>query len=1021
MNEPIKLLGKIALCLLSVWLLFDIIARFVVEILWFDELDYLAAFFVRFRTQASLCAIASSISSIFLLANLRIAHFLKYPSPSLSSRDRPQNPRRETSLQPYLSLKDSILQGRQNAIVKSATPAIAKPAALSLNWLFLAVPILASVPGLSLIHYGRIALDYWQPNLSLAKVTPPLPPPFDLVNVSHILGENIGRGWGIHWQWAVLAGSAIGFLFAGEFIATAIAIVLSLLFGLTLSGNWTRILEFFAATPFNHLDPLYHLDISFYLFRLPLWELLYFWLGGLFLYGWAVCTLIYLLSGDSLSKGRFEGFSRGQLRHIDILGGLVMLALVFYHLLAAVKTIYSTRGVTYGASYTDLHVQLPVEVISGTIAGAVALWLLYRGFYRLGRDRQNPKIHHPLTLVLLAVYMSVFLSGEVMENFVQRLNVQPNELERETPYLKRNISETRAAFALDRIEAETFDPQDTLNPQRLANNRLTIENIRLWDARPLLEANRQLQEIRLYYRFHDADIDRYTMQIRDLETEEKRSTQKQQVLISARELDYNRVPEEAQTWVNQHLVYTHGYGFTLSPVNKVDRGGLPAYFVQDIATEEEGGTLRLADEIIEGSIPIGKPRIYFGELSDTYIMTNTKVQELDFPSGQDNAQNIYDGIAGVSLNSPWRRFIFAEYLKDWQMLFTQNFTDETRVLFRRNINRRIRQIAPFLRYDSDPYLVNADTGDKEAKRVGNYLYWIIDAYTTSDRYPYSDPGEREFNYIRNPVKVVIDAYNGTVDFYIADPDDPIIQTWAKILPGFFKPLAEMPDRLREHIRYPTDFFSIQSERLLTYHMTDPKVFYNREDQWQNPQEIYGDELLPVAPYHLIVRLPGEKTEEFILLHPYSPRSRPNLIAWLAARSDGDRYGKLLLYQFPKQKLVFGISQIEALINQDPDISQQISLWNTQGSRIIQGNLLIIPIEDSLLYIEPLYLEAEQNKVPTLARVIVIYENKIVMANTLDAAFIELFQPRSQNTADETIIRSVDEVDERLLEGVTPNN
>lgn len=1020
MNEPIKLLGKIALGILGAWLLFDIIAHFLVEILWFDELDYLAAFFVRFRTQASLCAIASSISLIFLSINLRVVHSLKYPPPS-QYRDRIQYPKQKALPPTYPSLKDSILQSRQSTLVKSTAPAIAKPVALSLNWLFLAVPILASVPGLSLIHYGRIALDYWQPDLALAKVTPPLPAPFDLVTIGNILGESIGKGWGIHWQWVVLAGSAIAFLFVGELMAMAMAIVLSLLFGLTLAGNWTRILEFFAATSFNHPDPLYHFDISFYLFRLPLWELLYFWLGGLFLYGWAVCTLIYLLSGDSLSQGKFAGFSREQLRHIDILGGLVMLALVFYHLLAAVKTIYSTRGVTYGASYTDLHVQLPVEIISGAIAAAVASWLFYRGFYRLGRDRKNSKIHHPLTLILLAVYIAVFVSGEMAENIVQRIGVQPNELERETPYIQHNISETRAAFALDRIDAKTFDPQDTLNLQRLQNNRLTIENIRLWDTRPLLEANRQLQEIRLYYRFHDADIDRYTMQIRNLETERKRETQKQQVLISARELDYNRVPQEAKTWVNKHLVYTHGYGFTLSPVNKVDRGGLPAYFVQDIATEEEGGTLRLADEIIEGSIPIGKPRIYFGELSDTYIMTNTKVQELDFPSGQDNAQNIYDGIAGVPLNSLWRRLVFAEYLKDWEMLFTQNFTDETRVLFRRNINRRIRQIAPFLRYDSDPYLVNADTGDEEAQRVGNYLYWIVDAYTTSDRYPYSDPGEREFNYIRNPVKVVIDAYNGTVNFYIADPEDPIIQTWEKILPGFFKPLAEMPESLRQHIRYPTDFFSIQSERLLTYHMKDPKVFYNREDQWQNPQEIYGNELLPVEPYHLIMRLPGENKEEFILLHPYSPRSRPNLIAWLAARSDGDLYGKLLLYQFPKQKLVFGISQIEALINQDPTISQQISLWNTQGSRIIQGNLLIIPIEDSLLYIEPLYLEAEQNKVPTLARVIVIYENKIVMANTLDNAFTELFQSRSQNDTNETIIRSVDEVDERLLEGATPDN
>lgn len=1020
MGKPIKLVFKIALVVLGAWLLFDIVAHFLVEILWFNELNYLRAFLVRFQTQASLWAIATGISSLFLLANLRLAHKLKHPPPP-DSIDRRQRKHQKIASSLSLSLTESIVQSRQTAIVPHTSPPIPERAALSLNWLFLSVLSLGSLAGLIVLYYSKIALNYWQPNFTLAKVTPPLPPPFDLVAVGNILSESLGQGWGIHLQWIVIAASVLLFLFADSFYSVAIAVLLSLLFGFTLAGNWARILEFFAATPFNHQDPLYHLDVSFYLFRLPFWELLYFWLGGLFLYGWAACSLTYFLSGDSLSQGRFPGFSQQQLRHIDILGGLVMLSLVFYHALSVIKLVYSTRGVTYGASYTDLHVQLPVEVISGLMAGAIAVWLFYRGIYHLQRDRRHTKIRHPLTVILLVLYLVIFLSGEIAGNVVQSLNVQPNELERETPYLQRNIAETRAAFALDRIDARTFDPQNNLSLETLQKNHLTLENIRLWDTRPLLEANRQLQEIRLYYSFQDADIDRYNMQIRQKDIPQKQLTQKQQVLISARELDYKQVPDVAKTWVNKHLVYTHGYGFTLSPVNKVAKGGLPVYFVQDIATKEEGGTLRLADEIIRGSIPIGKPRIYFGELSDTYIMTSTRVQELDFPSGQDNAQNTYDGIAGISLSSFWKRLIFAEYLKDWQMLFTQNFTPDTKVIFRRNINRRIRTIAPFLRYDSDPYLVNADTQEPESARVGNYLYWIVDAYTTSDRYPYSDPGEREFNYIRNPVKVVIDAYNGRVNFYISNPDDPIIQTWQKILPDFFKPLEEMPVNLLEHIRYPTDFFSIQSEQLLTYHMTDLKVFYNREDQWQIPQEIYGEELLPVQPYHLIMRLPEEEEEEFILLHPYSPRARPNLIAWLAARSDGDRYGKLLLYQFPKQKLVFGVSQIEALINQDPTISQQISLWNTQGSRVSQGNLLVIPIENSLLYIEPLYLEAEQNSVPTLARVIAVYDNTIVMANTLDSAFQELFKPRSPEETNEAIIRSLDELNERLLEGITPEN
>ena len=337
------------------------------------------------------------------------------------------------------------------------------------------------------------------------------------------------------------------------------------------------------------------------------------------------------------------------------------------------------------------------------------------------------------------------------------------------------------------------------------------------------------------------------------------------------------------------------------------------------------------------------------------------------------------------------------------MLFAQNFTSDTKLLFRRNIKARVKAIAPFLNYDRDPYLVAAKTS---AENQDNKLYWIIDAYTTSDRYPYSDPGENSFNYLRNSVKVVVDAYNGKVDFYIADSEDPMIKTWAKVFPDLFKPLTAMPLELHNHIRYPEDLFSIQSERLLTYHMQDPQVFYNREDQWQIPQEIYGTESRAVAPYYLIMKLPTAEQEEFILLHPYTPTSRPNLIAWLAARSDGAEYGKLLLYKFPKQKLIYGPNQIEALINQDPVISQQISLWNREGSRAIQGNLLIIPIEQSLLYVEPLYIEAEENSLPALARVIVIYENQIVMAETLDEGIDAIFKPKGNS---EAIVRPVEDV------------
>jgi uncharacterized membrane protein (UPF0182 family) len=623
----------------------------------------------------------------------------------------------------------------------------------------------------------------------------------------------------------------------------------------------------------------------------------------------------------------------------------------------------------------------------------------------LSRTRKitfKPIPYPPQLIYVLGLYIAVAgVFSAILPSVVQRLIVQPNELTRERPYFERTIALTREAFNLNAIEARTFDPRGQLTAADLQENDLTIRNIRLWDTRPLLQSNRQLQQIRPYYKFPDADIDRYTLK-------QENRTEKQQTIIAARELDYGDVPAQAQTWVNKHLIYTHGYGFTLSPVNVVAPGGLPYYYVKDIGVDDPDneGSLQISNESVRSSIPIGQPRIYYGEMTNTYVMTGTKTQELDYPGGNDNVYNVYDGRGGISIGAMWRRLVFAEYLRDWQMLLTRNFTPQTKLLFRRDIKERVEAIAPFLRFDTDPYLVAANGGGTDIKGEKTYLYWMIDAYTTSDRYPYSDPGKNEFNYIRNSVKVVIDAYNGTVNFYVADPTDPIIHTFAAIFPKLLKPLDEMPVALRSHIRYPQDFFSIQSERLLTYHMTDPQVFYNREDLWQIPNEIYGSEQQQVEPYYLITKLPQGQSEEFILLLPFKPVQRANLIAWLAARSDGQEYGKLLLYEFPKQQLVYGTEQIEALINQDPLISQQISLWNRQGSKVIQGNLLVIPIERSLLYVEPLYLEAEQNSLPTLVRVIVAYNNRIVMAETLEQALAAIFQQKRPTTP--AIVRPVQE-------------
>jgi uncharacterized protein len=651
------------------------------------------------------------------------------------------------------------------------------------------------------------------------------------------------------------------------------------------------------------------------------------------------------------------------------------------------ELLYSPRGVSYGASFTDITVQLPADRLLSILAVAIAGYSIWRAIYSTRIPVRLPPMLWPI-----GAYLGVaIVTTAILPFLVQALVVQPNELARESPYIRRTIEFTRQAFGLNNIVTQTFDPQSNLTAERIAANDLTIRNVRLWDEQPLLATNRQLQQIRLYYRFPDADIDRYSIAAAgNIQPPAAIQTQ-QQTAIAARELDYTAVPEQAQTWVNEHLIYTHGYGFTLSPVNRVAPGGLPEYFVKDIGITADS-PLKTASAAVRSNVPIGQPRIYYGENTDTYVMTGTKVKELDYPSGNENIYNVYDGRGGIALDSWWRRWLFAKYTNDWRMAISPEFLPQTKLLMRRNIDRRIREIAPFLRFDRDPYLVATDARVNPTDiRDASYLYWIVDAYTTSDRYPYSDTGTEGINYIRNSVKIVIDAYHGSTRFYITDPRDPIVATWAKIFPDFFKPLSEMSPNLRQHLRYPEDIFKLQSERLMTYHMTDPQVFYNREDRWQVPNEVYGDKPKLVEPYYLITSLPTIPIPEFMLLLPYTPQQRTNLVAWLAARSDGDNYGKLLLYTFPKQRLIFGPEQIEARINQDPAISSQISLWNRQGSRVLQGNLLMVPIEKSLLYVEPLYLEAAQNQIPTLIRVIVAYENRIVMAETLPEALNAIFR------------------------------
>ncbi|MGB3200257.1 MAG: UPF0182 family protein [Nodosilinea sp.] len=998
----------------------DALINIQAERLWFAEVNYLELFWVRLRSQLVLGLVPIFFTLIFTWGNL-----------ALADRAKP---------------------------IDAPSDRIARVRSLGLGGLLVLGATLSFLVGVQLIYQGQLTRDSWQQTATLYDSTTPLPlwPKLQLFDV---IGQILITQ---PWLMMALGISTVAFLIYPRQLGRLAAVLMSLGYGLILAKQWPSVLLAINPVPYDQVEPIFNRDIAFYIFRLPVLHLLEFWIIGSLFFTLVSVYLVYLLTGNTLSQGRFYGFSPPQQQHLYTLAGLLFLATSFSHWLGRYEVLYSREGVVYGAGYTHIHVLLPVSWMLAIVTLILGLVFLLRG--RLGapgyinpmklaaRPSAPPLVSAaPLgwwagfgrtSLLVKGVcgYLVLTVLGLVLAPMVvQRLVVQPNELQRERPYIANSIALTRAAFDLEAIDSEPFDPSGNLTATDLTENDLTLENIRLWDSRPLLDSNRQLQQIRLYYEFKDADFDRYSI------LNQERRSERRQVMISARELNYERVPEIAKTWVNEHLVYTHGFGFTMSPVNTAGPDGLPTYFVRGIDNIP-------SSEEVRQSIPIGEPRLYFGELTDTYIMTNTQVLELDYPSGNENIYTTYLGRGGINLENPWRRLLFARHLLDWRMLFTEDFTDDTRLLYRRNIADRVRAIAPFLRFDTDPYLVTADIGNASSQwgtglahgsrapgsidfntfrdrdpnfiagnfnpQTGeNYLYWVIDAYTVSGRYPYSDPGDNDFNYIRNSVKVVIDAFNGSVSFFVAEPSDPIIQTWARLLPNMFESLEAMPDSLRAHIRYPQELFSVQADSLMTYHMTDPQVFYNREDQWRAPSEIYGSETQRVEPYYLIMKLPQEETEEFVLLRLFTPAQRNNLIAWLAARSDGDRYGLRLLYRFPKQELVFGPEQIEARINQDPEISQRISLWDTQGSRAQQGNLLVIPIEQSLLYVEPLYLVAEQNQLPTLTRVIMVYRNRIAMAPTLQAVLSAIFLEEPEPAA--PILRDLGEdiPDEDLLPGL----
>jgi uncharacterized protein len=742
--------------------------------------------------------------------------------------------------------------------------------------------------------------------------------------------------------------------------------------------NWETVLKFLHRTPFASRDPIFQQDLSFYVFQLPLYEGIHQWLFGLLLMGLALSVAIYSLKFPmTLSEDLRSPFFSGAKMHLSSLLGAIALLVAGGFWLGRYHLLYETGGVVSGADYTDANARLFAYSLLSLLAIGVAILLV------LSARRRS------LTLAVQGVVgfgVAFGLANILYPWLLQQLIVEPNELAKEKPYLAHNIQFTQTAYHLQDVKRQGYAAETKLDRAVLQANQPTMQNIRLWDYRPLLSTYKQLQEIRLYYKFRDVDIDRYTI-----------DHNYQQVMLSARELSAEQLPPEAKTWVNRRLKYTHGYGLVMSPVNRVTTDGLPELYIKNIPP------------VSQVNLPIRQPAIYYGEETTEDIFTGTTTDEFDYPQGNTNAVTRYSGKGGVPIPTIWHRLAYAIDRDSLQTLISNYFTNKSRIHYDRTIRARVSHIAPFLRFDSDPYLTV----------INGKLQWIMDAYTVSNRYPYSEPVSHskgvgtifknnhieqivrgDVNYIRNSVKVAIDAYDGTLQFLAIDETDPILATYRQMFPHLFAARSSIPADLKAHFRYPEDLFKIQSQMYLAYHMSDPEVFYNREDLWQFPVQTYEGNQVVMEPYYAVVQLPGDTRAGFLLILPFTPANKDNMVAWMAGRSNGADYGKLLLYEFPKQKLIYGARQIEARIDQTPQISQQLTLWSQSGSKVIRGDLLVIPIAQSLLYVEPLYLRAEQGQLPQLKRVIVAYDQEIAMEETLEKSLAVIFggeQP-AQNTS-----------------------
>lgn len=730
---------------------------------------------------------------------------------------------------------------------------------------------------------------------------------------------------------------------------TLAGLIMALLFALSFYIRWDESLRFISGVQFGETDPLFGRDIGFYMFQLPFWDIVQGSLVSIVFITVAILLLAYIFTGlfNVQSFTKYQA-SASVMNHITLNLGIWMLLIAWGFFLDRYQLLFKSDGIVFGAGYTDVMIHLP------TIWIAFVLSLLLAGILILHRW-VNLERFIPLLGALIII---VLVAGRVLlPGVVQQFNVDPNELQLETPYLEHNINMTRLAYDLHNVEEIEYQADDTLDIADIRNNQDAIDNIRLWDPRLLIGTYKQLQEIRSYYEFYSVDNDRYTV-----------DSEVKQMMLSAREIA-RELPSQSDTWVNRHLQYTHGYGLVMSPVTETNRQGEPTLTVRNLPPVYESPDLAVTN-----------PAIYYGENSSGYYIVNTGVEELHYPDGDQNVYINYDGIGGIPFSNFFKKLLFAWEMNDINILLSDYIHNESRLQVWRSVQQRINKITPFLQLDSDPYLV---------LRNGN-LYWVQDAYTTSSYFPYSQMYNNRINYIRNSVKVVVDAYDGTVNYYVIDEEDPVLNVYREIFPNLFKSLDDIPDGIEKHFRYPQDLFEIQIETFARYHMTLPQVFYNQEDLWTRPNEKYGGRQLIMEPYYVLARLPGDDKLEFMQISPLTPENRDNMISWMAAKSDPENYGDLVVYKLPKERLIYGPAQIEARIDQDPEISRQIALWDQRGSRVIRGNLMVIPIENSFLYVEPVFLLAEDVEIPQLQRVIIALGDNISMQPTLEQGIFDLF-------------------------------